>query len=602
LRVPTYLKRLVGYAPRGVWVVGRVLWAAVSAARDRRSFDAMIDATTASGGGIGVLYRARRDYYRRLLYVTVFVFVVAVVVVSQVWALWSGVGWGARLGLVSGLLLLLGWVGHLNQPVPILDPVYTMGVPPALTRDLIIDALDSLGIAKLAAAIKEDPVHAVRQYSPVTRSGAGWEVDLELPSGVTVEDVVKRRGQLASGLKRPLGQVWPGQVAAQHPGRLLLYVADESMADRKLGSWPFTHSGVTNVFEPIQIGVAADGTPVSPVLMFVGGVIGAVPRMGKTAALRLLTLSAALDPRCRIFIADLKGGGDFLALEPVADELIIGDEEDDIARALKMLRAMRAEMRKRYKAFREMDRNLAPDAKITSELADRIPPVFLAVDECQMWFDHLEHGKELMELATDLVKRGPAVGIMTWWATQRPDKDSLPSGIRDNIGLRLAMRVTAQIPNDMILGTGAYKAGIKATAFTRQDLGIGYLVGEAEEAIITQMFYVDNVDATRIVARAVAARADQDDLFDVDDAGVMTLAERVLAVWPEARTRVWTVTLVDLLAGRWPAEFADWTPTRLGTALNIKATQIKKNGKNRQGYLLADIQAAVAKTGGRDAA
>jgi len=303
-----------------------------------------------------------------------------------------------------------------------------------------------------------------------------------------------------------------------------------------------------------------------------------------------------LDPRCRVYVADLKGGGDFRALEPVADELIIGDDEQDIVRALKMLQAMQSEMRKRYKTLRAMDRALAPDAKITSELADQMPPIFLAVDECQMWFDNPDHGKKLIGLATDLVKRGPAVGIMTWWATQRPDSESLPSGIRDNVGLRLAMRVTGQIANDMILGTGAHTSGIKATAFTRQDLGIGYLAGDGQDAVITQMFYVDTVEAAEIIDRAVGARTKQDDLFDIDDPAVMTLAERVLSVWPEGQTKVWTVDLVEGLAAQWPSEFADWTAARLGTALEIKAHQIKKNGRNRQGYMLADLQVAVSKS------
>ena len=36
-------------------------------------------------------------------------------------------------------------------------------------------------------------------------------------------------------------------------------------------------------------------------------VIGAIPRMGKTAPLRLLLLGAALDPRCELHVHNLKG-------------------------------------------------------------------------------------------------------------------------------------------------------------------------------------------------------------------------------------------------------------------------------------------------------
>jgi DNA segregation ATPase FtsK/SpoIIIE, S-DNA-T family len=34
-----------------------------------------------------------------------------------------------------------------------------------------------------------------------------------------------------------------------------------------------------------------------------------------------------------------------------------------------------------------------------------------------------------------------------------------------------------QLENDMILGTSAYKNGVRATMFTARDKGVGYLVG-----------------------------------------------------------------------------------------------------------------------------
>src|SRR6266496_6542187 len=44
---------------------------------------------------------------------------------------------------------------------------------------------------------------------PITRDGPGWRADVDLPPGVTVGDVVDKRPELASGLRRPLGCVWP---------------------------------------------------------------------------------------------------------------------------------------------------------------------------------------------------------------------------------------------------------------------------------------------------------------------------------------------------------------------------------------------------------
>jgi S-DNA-T family DNA segregation ATPase FtsK/SpoIIIE len=39
--------------------------------------------------------------------------------------------------------------------------------------------------------------------------------------------------------------------------------------------------------------------------------------------------------------------------------------------------------------------------------------------------------------------------------------------------VRLCLRVTGQVENDMILGTSMYKQGIRATQFGDEDLGWG---------------------------------------------------------------------------------------------------------------------------------
>jgi S-DNA-T family DNA segregation ATPase FtsK/SpoIIIE len=92
-------------------------------------------------------------------------------------------------------------------------------------------------------------------------------------------------------------------------------------------------------------------------------------------------------------------------------------------------------------------------------------------------------------------------------ATQRPDKDSLPTGVSANTSIRFCLRVMGQTENDMILGTSAYKNGIRATQFTVNDKGIGYLVGASEEPQITRTYKLDKNDTAALAARARALRA-----------------------------------------------------------------------------------------------
>ena len=79
------------------------------------------------------------------------------------------------------------------------------------TRDVIIRALGSIGIAEINKAIKELAFPPL--LAPVCEDGPGWRAEVDLPYGVTASMVIDRREQLASGLRRPLGAVWP----AGHP-------------------------------------------------------------------------------------------------------------------------------------------------------------------------------------------------------------------------------------------------------------------------------------------------------------------------------------------------------------------------------------------------
>ena len=130
------------------------------------------------------------------------------------------------------------------------------------------------------------------------------------------------------------------------------------------------------------------------------------------------------------------------------------------------LRALRTEMRRRTKVIRELaeaDDPRCPENKVTPELAaDKrlgLHPIVIAVDECQVLFEHPVYGAEVETICTDLAKRGPALGIMLMLATQRPDAKSIPTGISANAVLRMCLKVMGQTENDMVLGTSAYKNG-----------------------------------------------------------------------------------------------------------------------------------------------
>nr|WP_285734398.1 cell division protein FtsK [Kitasatospora phosalacinea] len=525
------------------------------------------------------------------------------------------------LALAVGVVLALGAVG-----APADEPLITRAVvkakAPKLTSDMVVAALESLGIGAITSAKSKNS--GITFPAPITRDGPGWRADVELPPGVEVTDVMERRGRLASGLRRPVGTVWPEQAKGEHPGRMILWVGDQDMAKAKMPAWPLANSGTVDLFDPVPFATDQRGNWVTATLMFISGIIGAVPRMGKTFLLRLLLLIAALDPRAELHTYDLKGTGD---LDPVGNQVShrhrAGDDEEDIEYAIADMRELREELRRRTKVIRSLPRDICPESKVTSALADnkslRLHPIVVGVDECQVWFEHPKYGAEFEEICTDLVKRGPATGIVLLLATQRPDAKSLPTGISANAILRLCLKVMGQVENDMVLGTSSYKRGIRATTFSREDRGIAYFVGgEGADAQIVRAVFADAPMAEAIAARGRRAREQAGLLTgfaaghaDATPAAAVSydLLADVLAVMGPDEPKLWSETVVSRLAELRPDVYGPWAALEGRAKADQLASALKPygittgqvwgtppeggKGANRRGIERTDIAKAV---------
>jgi S-DNA-T family DNA segregation ATPase FtsK/SpoIIIE len=524
----------------------------------------------------------------------------------------------ARYSVLAALGVLLGYLGTPADK-PLLDTAVVRRDVAPLTSIEVFNALCSLRIPGIDAAVRRGDTGRSWFPEPISReNGVGWRCAVELPRGVVASTVVDKREELAAALTRPLGCVWPEVNAEVHPGRLVLFVADHDMSRAKQTAFPLLKSGTVNLFKASPFGTDPRGALVTLTLMFASMIIGSIPRMGKTFALRLALLIASLDPRAWILPFDLKGTGDLSPLEPVAHRYRAGDDDEDIAYDLAAMREIRTEMRRRTKVIRGLPRDLCPENKVTDELANTkklgLQPIVIGVDECQVWFEHPKYGDEFEEICTDLIKRGPATGITLILATQRPDAKSLPSGISANAVLRFCLKVMGQIENDMVLGTSSYKNGIRATMFGRRDRGIGYLAGEGDDPVIARTFYIDAPGAEAIVRRARVLREKAGNItghaagvvLDIAEVRRDTVLEDVAAVMA-GKKKAWASVLVKLLAGLRPEVYADLTTDQLRAALaphEVTPGQVwgsdpdTGESGNRQGYALADVTAAITKRDG----
>lgn len=529
-------------------------------------------------------------------------------------ALWLYVMAPAFLwAFAAGGVLTLGYLGQ--QPdAPVIGPAVLRTELQKLTGTIVLRALDSIGNAKISAAIKKGgDMNGMRFTSEITRDGPGYRADLDLPYGVVPEDIMEQRQALASGLRRKLGCVWPSGDPDEHEGRLILWVGDKPMNETTKPPWPLLKEGEVDLFRAVVFGNDQRMRDIKVTLMFASIVIGSIPRMGKTFLLRLLLLIAALDPRAALYAFDFKGTGDLGPLEPVCHRYRSGEDDDDLEYVLHAMRELKEELRRRAKVIRNLPKSRCPESKVTPALASdkslSLHPIVVGFDECQVPFEHEKYGAELESIATDLAKRGPALGIVGMFATQRPDAKSLPPGISANAVLRFCLKVMGHTANDMVLGTGAYKAGVRATMFSRSDRGICWMAGEGDDPLIVASAFVDGPAAELVVTRARKLREDYGNVTGhalgegpAKTVGMDVLGD-VLAVMASDEKAVWCERLADRLTELRPDVYDGWKGENVTAAVkpwSIRTDQVwgttdDGEGKNRRGIKRADVVAAITR-------
>ncbi|MGH3416799.1 MAG: cell division protein FtsK, partial [Actinocrinis sp.] len=574
VRVPKYAGRALYYVPRGV---GRAAASWLRWVFDWEAHGLRLDLIQRrEAGAYHTAARHRDDRVRNRSLGSLGALLAAAGASVAAWSFYPGAPLFELIGAVGALV----WFGRpVGRPF-LVDHTVTPSTVARLTSDVVARALGSLGIGELRKAVER---RELAFTAPIARDGAGWRAQIDLPHGVTATDVIERRPQLSSGLRRPLGCVWPEPVDDQHAGRLVLYVGDRPLSAMAPVPYPLLTAGVASMFGPLPFGVDQRGRPVTVTLMFAAVAVGAQPRMGKTFAVRLLALGAALDPACELHIYDGKGMGDYIMFEPVAHWFGSGSREEVLLALLADLQALKDEVDRRAELLTKLTRaGKCREGKVTEQLAKvkayGLHPVLVLLDECHLAFDTGkgkagELGASITRLAEYLVRVGPAAAITLVASTQRPDGDSLPTGIRANVQLRYCLRVADQQTNDMVLGTGAYSRGIRATEFALGDKGIGYLLGEGAAPVIAWTHNVDADNAAAIVRRARALRENADTITGMA-AGITParnsdpaelLVDVLAAIGQDEQA--WSSALCERLADAHPGRYAGWDAATLGKAL-----------------------------------
>jgi S-DNA-T family DNA segregation ATPase FtsK/SpoIIIE len=517
---------------------------------------------------------------------------------------------GATPLVIALVVGLLGWHGR-RKDQPLVDNAVAEGMPARrLTSDMVIRACTAAGLCT-----DKEPISFI---APVARDGAGFVTTLDLPPGKTAADALKRDEAIASGLGMSARRVFLESVPEEHAGRLKLWVADEDpFRGKPLGS-PLVKAPRFNFWDPIPVGVDARGRAFSFRMTWTSFLCGSVPRKGKTNLMRLIAAAAALDPHVQLVIADGKGGADWLPFEKVAHWYASGVRGGVVEALADMLEGLIPDMDRRYGLIKKLvrqDRALAPDAKITPAISrassHRMPLLLVILDEFQEYGIVDGYGPRIIRALQTLAKVAPGAGMMFMIGTQKPDADSLPSGLRDQFVTRAALHVPAWQVSDVILGAGARRDGADASTIPASHLGVAVFKGAGDESSVdhagvkVRCHYADLVDLDVIVDRARELRIAAGTLSGmaageelIAEAPAPHLLEDVQGAF-RGEAELWSEVICERLALANAGAYSGWTPTRLAQALGphgVKTTQIwdAEAKRNRRGVAREDVLAAMA--------
>lgn len=477
--------------------------------------------------------------------------------------------------------------------------------------------------------------------------GKGWLIVVDLPGTRKASDAVKSLEAVASSMALDEICLVLERVRGDdgHAGRLSLWAAPKDPFGGELKPFPLIKAESWNAWRAIPFGTDARDREILLGLIESNLLTGSIPGMGKTVACRVAVSGFVLDPHVQIYCWDGKGSKDWRAIEEVAYRFGKGDSDEEAVRLRDTLAELKAEIERRYARMADLDDERCPDSKLTPELSRdrslRMPLTVFIVDELQAYTSNSEEGfrvrgkkasvgENIGFLLEQIAKKSRAVGVILILATQRPDGNSLPVGLREVIGTRFALKTKSGVTSNMILGQGMKDDGYDSSRLLATHRGVGILApdGESDAARFgnptLRTYYLTSAQWTAICQRgrdlrmgagtlrghaageeasfsqeavSRAAREAEHAPPEVVDAEVIVplppLLEAILAyVADDDRDRVPSMELLEEVLPN-VAGCEQWTETRLGLQLRKWGARTGRTGRGgRSGPAISDLFAA----------
>jgi DNA segregation ATPase FtsK/SpoIIIE, S-DNA-T family len=487
----------------------------------------------------------------------------------------------ALLGVWVGKALLVGWVvaavwegrdrspgaGFLHRPERE-DP------DSWVDERMISRALAHLGIGPLDRFFKAGG-QLVYTIAP-RLDGDGTYAQIRLPMGATADMVAAKRKPLAANLGRAALETWATE--GEEAGILDLWIADKGKLGKGAGAWPLLHDGTVDAFEGVPIGRSQRGQVITAPLFECNYLIGGKPGQGKSNFARVLALGAALDPTAELWVFVMGQCSDFKPFTPRLSRYQMGADDTVVEAAVRGLEDLLAEMERRGKV---LEAQPGSPPRTSRRLANKhglgLHPLVCVIDECHEMYQHPTYGPRAIAASVRLIKRGRKYGITLILGTQSPTNDSIPKEVTRNIACGIAFCVGDHVANDGLLGSGKYRAGIRATELRfNTDRGTCVTVGLTSASFeLVNTFYVpydDGIDqVSPVITRAMTQITELPHTGATSEQKgtehpVVDHLTDIATVLGDQR-RMLTRVVLSRLAELNPCVYEAWTFTDLKTAL-----------------------------------
>jgi DNA segregation ATPase FtsK/SpoIIIE, S-DNA-T family len=219
-----------------------------------------------------------------------------------------------------------------------------------------------------------------------------------------------------------------------------------------------------DVFEGVPIGKTQRGQVIYGLFFERNWLVGGRPGQGKTSLVRILVLGAALDPTAELWVFVIAQNTDFAPLAPRLTRYEVGMGPEVAAAAVQALADLFAEMERRGKLLATLPGSPpATSRKLANKPALGLHPLICVISECHELFGHPTYGAPAAKLAISVIKQGRKFGITLILDTQSPTAASIPTDVTRNVSCGVAFSVGDHDANDGLLGSGRYRAGVRAT-------------------------------------------------------------------------------------------------------------------------------------------